>query len=161
ETWTGLALLAEKAKGLAAGLAVLTQAETELGDVVELRLARAHLLGLQGKASVDKILALAKNAERFKAEDRARLVAALGEALCYAGDYAAGRNLVRELAELPSRENDSRLRLLLFDLAQRDGDEAGMDEALAGLVRVEGGDGALSHYGQAIRQIGRARKNGG
>jgi predicted Zn-dependent protease len=127
---------------------------------VDLRLARAQLLGAQGKVPVDKVLSLAQGAGRFQGEDQARLLTGLAEALFRAGEYAAGRRLVKELAGLPTQQKDSRLRLLLFDLAQRDGDELGMDEALAELVRTEGADSALAHYAQAVRQIRQSRQEG-
>jgi tetratricopeptide (TPR) repeat protein len=67
------------------------------------------------------------------------------------------RALWQEMSQLPLRQNDLRLRLLLFDLAMVEKDKDGMDRLLADIRRIEGSQGEFGHLGQALRLIWLAR----
>jgi Tfp pilus assembly protein PilF len=71
-------------------------------------------------------------------------------------DPAGARPLWRELAQMPRYHTDLRLRLLLFDMALRLDDEAGMEKGLADIRAVERSEGTFSLYGQALRLLWQA-----
>jgi predicted Zn-dependent protease len=154
-----LAYVVERKKDRPAAVAILDQATKDLGDEVEIRLAQAYFLATDGPAAVEKIGKLKEGMETFAVRDRDRLLGGLAEACLKAGDTIAARGLLTELVGQPSRRGDLRLRMLLFDLALRDGDEAGMKQALDDLRSVEPGGGPLTRFGQAMQLITRARKN--
>ncbi len=62
------------------------------------------------------------------------------------------------LTTMPKQKNDLKLRLLLFDLAMKEGDEAGMRESLKNIRAVEQSNGTFQSYGQALLLIWQARR---
>lgn len=160
EYWVALATLAEHGGERYQALAVLGEAEKALGDCVDLRLARARFWSAQPdeKRRREALAALAKDGDKLPSDDRARLLAGLAEAQYLAGDAAAARALVDELAALPAYKNDLRLRLVLFDLALKAGDAARMQAALESIQSAEGRAGAYTYFGQALRDLWLARQ---
>jgi tetratricopeptide (TPR) repeat protein len=159
ELTTALADLAVGQKKFSRAQALLTEGQRELGDGVTLRLARARLVvASAGEGAKAKLGELTAGLERFSEDDQARLLNGLAEAQFRAGQRAAAVQLWQRLAGLPRQRNDLRLRLLLFDLALQDGDEPGMEQALADIRRVEQSSGAYHRYGQALRLIWQVKK---
>jgi Tfp pilus assembly protein PilF len=133
--------------------------KAELEDSVVLRLAKARYLAVtQGKKARKAINALAARAERFGDGEQARLLGGLADAQYAAGNPVASRRLWQQLADLPRQRGDLRLRLLLFDLALKEGDEKGMERALAGIRAVEHNVGAFYRYGRALKLIWLAKQ---
>ena len=162
ELWTALADLAVRRKAPAEARALLDEAQKAVGDRVLLRLARARLLaGKPGKEVAAALARLAEGAERYNEEDRGRLLSGLADAQFRAGNLEEARRLWQEVARLPGQRTNLRLRLLLFDLALKLGDEAGMDRALEEVRAAERTTGAFCNYGRALKRIWRARQNKG
>jgi Tfp pilus assembly protein PilF len=158
--WVALATLAAHNGERFATLAVLGQAEKAIGDHVELRLARARFWASQpdAKQRTEALAALKKDAQKFPAEDRPRLLAGLAEAQYLAGDPIAARALLEELSQLPQHKDDLRLRLVLFDLAIKSGDTTRIQATLDAIHEAEGGTGPYYLFGQALRDIWLARE---
>ncbi len=162
ELWTGLAELAARRKAPEEAAALLDEAQAAVGDKVLLRLARARLLAAKpGKEAAAALARLAEGAERFSEEDRGRLLSGLAEAQNQAGSLKEAHRLWQEVARLPRQRTNLRLRLLLFDLALKEGDVAGMDAALEEVRAVERSSGAFFNYGRALKLIWLVRQNKG
>src|SRR5262249_46665756 len=128
ELWAALADVALRRKDREGARSQLAAAEKALGDRVELRLARARILdGETGEAVSKALLALEQNNQRFKAEERTRLLSGLAGVHFRAGSVKEARRLWEEVGRQPEYRGDLRLKLLLFDLALKDGDRAGVD----------------------------------
>jgi cellulose synthase operon protein C len=130
--------------------AILDQAEKELGDGVELRLARAAATDRSGKESVALLRRLSEHLDFFPPADRARLLAGLARLALRAGDS----QLASELAERVIGLQATNLEMLAFrvQLAVRARDVASCDKWLARLQTAEGEDGTLWRYTLAARQ---------
>src|SRR5262249_33193324 len=80
ELWVALADLLLAESQVDAALSLLDRAEKELGDGVELRLARARYHRKQGGAAGQDALAqLGEHLEKFAADDQARLLRGLAD----------------------------------------------------------------------------------
>jgi tetratricopeptide (TPR) repeat protein len=161
ELWVARAGLAERGRGkVEAARKVLEAAERQLGDRVELRLARARMASHQGRgpATAKALAKLEEGRETFPPADQSKLLDGLAEARYVTGEPAEARRLWEEMARLPTSRDDLRLRLLLFDLAMKEGDEKGVDKTLADIYAVERGQGAYHRFGQALRLIDLAKK---
>jgi tetratricopeptide (TPR) repeat protein len=161
ELWVARAGVAERGrKKLEGARNVLAAAEKQLGDRVELRLARARMAARQerGPATSETLAKLEKSWQSFKPANQSKLLDGLAEAWYVTGETVAARRLWGEMARLPMNKDDLRLRLLLFDLALREGDEKGVDETLADIYAIEHGRGVYHRFGQALRLIGQAKQ---
>src|SRR5207253_5367747 len=99
--------------------------------------------------------------DQFGEEDRATLLEGLAEAQYVLGNRDEARQLWQEMTQLPSHQNDLRLRLMLFDLAIMGEDEPGMNKLLDDIRNIERSQGSFYHLGLALKQIWRARKGKG
>jgi tetratricopeptide (TPR) repeat protein len=139
---------------------IIDEEKKKLGDVVGVRLAEArYQVAEKGAEARAALTALSKGADRFNEEDQARLLGGLASAQFRLGHGDEARALWERLAALPRQRSDLRLRLLLFDLALKDGDEAKMEKALEDIRKVEQSSGAYYRYGQALRLIWRVKNN--
>jgi len=160
EYWTGLIDLALRRKEIKQAAQLLDQATTAAGDQANLRLARArYLAAAEGKQSVKAILQLALNRERFNEEDQSRLVAGLADILYRLEAVAAARQLWDALLQLPKHKTDLRLRMLLFDVAMKESDEAGMKKMLDEIRQIEQTSGVHHNYGQSLMLLWQARRS--
>jgi tetratricopeptide (TPR) repeat protein len=155
--WEALALLAQRAGQPEAGLKVLDEARQRLGDVPGLRVARATYWARRGGPEALPALGdLETGLDGFNDAEQGQLLGALAVAHFRVGDAAGAERLWGRLAV--QRPDDLRTRLLLFDLAA----QTGREDALAGLLRdirrIEGDDGALYRYGEAMTLLLRARR---
>jgi tetratricopeptide (TPR) repeat protein len=164
ELWVACAGLAERGRKKFAGAQnVLAAAEKQLDDRVELRLARARMAARQGRgaATAEVLAKLEQGWQKFKPADQSKLLDGLAETRYVTGEVAEARRLWDEVARLPTNRDDLRLRLLLFDLAMREGDEKGVEKTLADIYQIERGRGAYHRFGQALRLIGLAKQGKG
>lgn len=156
---TALVDLALREKSLTRAYELLTQARRDLGDVASLRLVEArYLVALEGEKGTQKIAKLADGCQRFSEDDQARLLTGLADTLYRNGDTKEARRLWLQLAGQPKHKADLRLQLLLFDLAAKENDEAGMKQALARVQAIEQDSGSYHRYGQALYRVWQARR---
>lgn len=144
----------------AAGLAVLDQAEREVGDKAVFRLAKAQLLATDPvEADYPTIAALGENAAGFRAGDRFALFAGLG-------DLAAGRLkkpaeavdwYLRAAAEEPYNLPS---RMALFHAAVAAKRPADADRALSEIRALDTPDGPTFLVYDALRQLPTLRAGG-
>ena len=150
--WTALAGLAEHEGKPEVALALLRQAEQQLGDSAGLRLALARMTARRDTPGARAELSrLAQGAGRFKPANRDRLLRGLAAIWTQLGDKARARELWGRLAD--GRPDDLRVRLTLFDLALQAGDESALERLLGDIRRIEGPEGTLTDYGRACRLI--------
>jgi tetratricopeptide (TPR) repeat protein len=162
ELWAALADLAARRNARVEARKLLDEAERTAGDTVLLRLARARLMsGKPVKEVAGTLAKLAEGSERFGEEERGRLLSGLADAQHRVGNLEEARKLWQDVARLPGQRTNLRLRLLLFDLALKLGDEPGMDQALQEVRAVERTSGAFSNYGRALKLIWLARHTKG
>lgn len=148
----GRAGLAMVCKQPQEAVAILDQAETELGDCVELRLARAAATGdRSGKEAHALLRSLGERTDRFARADQVRLLAGLARLALHAGDSRLAAEFATRVVEL----QPSHLEMLSFrvQLALRDRDAAGCDKWLARLRAAEGDDGTLWRHAEAARCV--------
>jgi tetratricopeptide (TPR) repeat protein len=151
-----LALLAGRRGQPAEARAILDAAEKQAGASVELDLARLQLAPSAEKArSSGALSALEEHLKAFRPEDRRRGLDGLAEAHLRWGDPAEARRRLFEAAAL--RPQDLPVRFRLFDLAAQAGDLAVMERVLGEIRALEGEDGVLGHYGQAVLLLTRAK----
>ena len=127
---------------------------------MDLRLALArHWVqrrNAQTKAELNK---LEQGADAFADADHDRLLNGLAEAHYHAGHVKEARVLWHRLAARASFRGDLRLRLVLFDLALQEGDDAAMQAVLKDVRALEGGGGTYANHAEALRLILRVREN--
>jgi tetratricopeptide (TPR) repeat protein len=150
--------LARRHGKLEAAREALDRARRELGDSLELRLARLRFTSaLGGPQARAGLKALAEESlEGLDRADQIRFRRHLAEALARAGDTAGAERQWRRLAAERPRDLYSRVQLL--DLALRDGRDDAARETLADLRRIEGPDGATWRAGEAARRLALARR---
>jgi tetratricopeptide (TPR) repeat protein len=160
DLWTALADLALRENDPEKARQVLEEAHTRIKDrEVSLRLAEARFYLATKPVDVEKkLVELAQGYQQFPDSDQVRLLSGLADGLLRSGKSTAARKLWQQLTTLPKQKNDLRLRLLLFDLAMKDGDETGMARALEDIRSVEQRNGSYQRYGQALLLIWQARK---
>lgn len=155
--WVALAELNDRGGARARTDALLDEADKKLGDRVELRLARARHLGSGGKDTpVGELMRLADGAEHFPPDQRGRLFAGLADILSATGHVPESLSLWKRAAGLEPKSLG--VRLVVFDLALRAGDDALMGETLDAIRQIEGPDGPLTRYNEARRLLASAPK---
>ena len=163
ELWTALAAvtaLPEGANDPTAAAQLLEDAQKQIGDSLEMRLAQIRYWARRGAAEAGQALdRLAKGMDKFPAEsDQAWLLGELAEAQFRIGSTKEAGRLWARLVQLPTNKNNLRLHMLLFELALQAGDEVALERALAELKRVEGESGTLWRFAAAARLIYRGRQ---
>ena len=135
-------------------LRLLDRAEKQLGDVLELRLARCRIWAAEGgETARQSLTALAQNLERFAPEDGARLLRELADTWARLGEPARAEPLWRQLVQKQPGDLRHRLALLESCLSSKGQGEEGMARArseLAELRKLEGEEGKLSRFGSAL-----------
>jgi len=152
DLWAALVALALRREAWDQAQAILEQAETSLGDKVELRLSRAVYLTQRPEAfAPDDLRALAENTGAFTQRERVQLFSGLLEVAFQTGEIEHAKRLCREVAALEPGNVD--IRLTLLETALRARDESTMEtieEALAEIYTVEE-EGPHWLWGQAVR----------
>jgi tetratricopeptide (TPR) repeat protein len=154
--WVALATLAEQRQQPKEASAMLDEAESALGDGIDLRLARAALLVRRDKAkSVPALAALAEGLDKFTEAEQMRLLRGLTVAHNLAEDRPGAMRLWTRLTEL--RPNDLGVRIALFDLALLTKDQESVTHAVEDMRRIEGTEGTLWKYAKAAQMVEEAR----
>jgi tetratricopeptide (TPR) repeat protein len=158
DIWVTLANLAGREGKPEETLSRLDEAQKRVGDLVELRLARAgYWVRRGGSEAPGALTKLEDGAESFSAEDRALLFRNLATALSRIGSKTQALNLWKRLVQEQPDDLDSRIGL--FNETLLAGDEAAASLALAQVRRVEGEDGSVWRYGKALLLVRKIRSN--
>jgi tetratricopeptide (TPR) repeat protein len=159
EFWSALAELAEREKQWSKAQAILDQVEHDQGDSVVLRLARARFWVNQGAPEARAAVAkLGEGRQTFPVPEQARLLQGLAEAFYRLGDLKQAAANWTQLTQLPGHQKDLRLRMVLFDLAMQEGHDDKMRETIREMESLEGAQGTLARYGEALRLIWKAKQ---
>jgi tetratricopeptide (TPR) repeat protein len=159
EFWTALAALAERQGNAEEAAQILDKATEQIGDRVGLRLARARWwVGRRDPKAAEALNRLADDLQEFDPKDQAILLRGLAPAQHQAGHLTEARSLWTRLAALPQATNDLPLRLLLFELALQAGDEPAMSRLVEEMQRIEGPQGPVQNFCQALWLIQQAQQ---
>jgi Tfp pilus assembly protein PilF len=159
ELWNALAVFHERQGRPEAAQQVLDDAEKRLGDVVPLRLARARAVAAgKGDAVKAALLRLEEGWQKFPADQQPALLSGLADAYLAADLPRDATRLWQLVAKQPRHAQDVRVRLILFDLGLRLGDDGQMRQALAEIKTLEEGESPYYLYGEAARRIFLARQ---
>lgn len=154
EPWAALIELAEAQGQRAEVTRLLGAAERDVGDKVELRLARARAWAADAADKRGPFpAALADGRDRFPAEEQVALLEGLMEVAYRAGALPEALRLWEQLAGLPEHRHDARTKLVLIELALEAGDQAALTRVFDDVRRIEGGEGPLWSYGEALRLL--------
>jgi tetratricopeptide (TPR) repeat protein len=135
-------------------LGILDEAKKELGDRVELRLARAaYWLRHDGPAAKE---ALAEVEKKAAEDDKAQLFLGLAQTYFRFGKLEETKRLLTQL-EVKDPKNLDVLRLHM-DLAMQADDEPAIKKMAATIQDVAGKDSLLGRYAQACDHLTLARK---
>jgi tetratricopeptide (TPR) repeat protein len=149
-----LAILAARQGKIDEARRLLDVADREFGDKAELRLARMQFLsGYDGTGATAKLAELAQGIDKFSSADQAKLLRGLAEAHQALGDITEAKQYWNRLAQHPRHRQDARVRLLLLDQAMQANDETGVRDALDQIHKIEGDQGTLWRYADAVRHI--------
>jgi tetratricopeptide (TPR) repeat protein len=96
--------------------------------------------------------------DKFKSEDQTKLLEGLTQLYFQVGERGEARRLSEQLAGLDQHRTDLRLHSFLFDLALKEGDEAGMEQTLAKIQEIEQSRGAYYRYGRALQLLWKVRQ---
>jgi cellulose synthase operon protein C len=160
----------DMAQRLERARSVLMEGEKGLGDVVPMRLGRAHLALLEDRdAAAPVVDAMSKGLEKFRENDRVSLLRGLGVAYGQCGLHQRAVDTLRKAAAL--QPDDLGGQMLVADFLSRKADarEAEFDaEATAGTLaeirRIEGPGGPNGDFVEAraiIHKIVMLRKERG
>jgi tetratricopeptide (TPR) repeat protein len=158
ELWAAAVALEQRLKSPDNAEPLLDEADRKLeksADMVVMRLARAgYWVNRHDKRTREELKKLSDNLDRFKEpRERYRLLHGLADANYRAGNTAEAKRLWQVLAGEEHYQSDLRLRLILFDLALQEGNQADMTALLKVIRRLEGGDGAFARHAEALRLI--------
>jgi predicted Zn-dependent protease len=152
--------LAQIARGrgdAARAVQILEQAERDLGPSLALRLARLSAWVGRGGAEARAALAeLARTHTQLAPADQQAFLEPLARAAHRLGELPLARQSLLDLLVL--KPDHLGAMIVLFDLALEADDPAEAVEVLDKIRRVEGEDGTLWRYGQAVGLINRARR---
>jgi tetratricopeptide (TPR) repeat protein len=153
--WTALARLREQQGQLDKVPPLLDQAEEQLGDRVELRLARASYWAAKGGPDAPgEVKRLEEGAEKLNSNDQLKLWRGLTVAYSQLGKTIEAIEVCKRVARKKSLDG----WLVLFDLNLQAGDVAGMTSALKEIEEIEGPEGALGGYRKLRLLIWQAEK---
>jgi tetratricopeptide (TPR) repeat protein len=140
-----------------AALAILDQAEKDLGPSLDLRLARLDYWGLEGGVAARSAVAkLAETRRNLPAADRPALLDQLGSAEIRLGQSKLARQYWRELADL--QPDNVAVRFGLFDLALAAGDHDDARKLVDEIHKVEGDEGLSWQFARAALLIDKLRR---
>lgn len=129
---------------------ILTDAVKQAGDRVALRLARARmLLAMRPPTLTDDLKKLSQGLDKLPEADVPTLLTGLIDIETAAGDKAEADRLINELGKRSPGDLTTRLRLI--DAAMARNDLAAVATQIEELRKIEGEDGAVWRYGDALR----------
>jgi predicted Zn-dependent protease len=160
EPWVALVELAQARKQPAEAVRLLGEAEKHAGDSVALRLARARIWAADPQEKARLLAeAEAKGFDGFAPEDRTTLLRGLMEITYQAGQPKTALACWKRLAELPQHRYDARVKLVEIELALEVDDQPALAQVLEDVRHLEGGEGPLWGYGEALRLLRQAGKD--
>ncbi len=128
---------------------LLQQGDEQLGDHIQLRLARAEYLANRYRAeAAERIAKLAQDVDQFDENTQLQLFEGLLSIATQIGDYEHAKTFCELLAE--KRPHNLRILSMLFENAFRTQDVSGMDDTLRKIEVIEG-QGPQWHFSQAAR----------
>jgi tetratricopeptide (TPR) repeat protein len=149
-----LAMLAARQGKIDDARRLLDAADRAFGDKAELRLARMQFLSTFDSTGAAKALALLSDGvDKFSSSDQAKLLLGLAEAHQALGNATEAKQYWNQLAQHPRHRQDARVRLLLLNQAMQSKDDAGVRDALEQIHKIEGEQGTLWRYADAVRHI--------
>jgi cellulose synthase operon protein C len=141
-------------------LQILNDADKQLGDRVELRLARGwHWIGQDpkgGKETLAKLARLEENTSNFTRPELGRLRRALGNFYLQLGRTAEAERLWSQVAL--DEPKDLQLRLALFDIVLQQGKYDHLDPLLKAIKDIDS-EGATWRYARARALIAQSKRN--
>ncbi len=150
--WLLLIGLAERRKQTEAIPKLVDEAERQAGKNIYWTLARASHALLLGRDRAKELLPkLLPAVEQFQGPERVNLLAGLARGFAAAGDAAQADRLWFQVAEL--EPDNLAVRFVLLEAALRDGRTDAVRRLVKQLRRIEGGDGALTAYGEAVLRL--------
>jgi predicted Zn-dependent protease len=138
---------------------ILAQAETDLGDCIELRLSRCRLWSRRSDVPQQELARLSSGLERFNDADRLRLLRELAETWNRLNEPARAEEVWRRIAVAAPQDVRSRFALVELMLRAQRLDET--RRLLAELRKLEGAQGMQWRYGTAALRIAEARTDRG
>jgi tetratricopeptide (TPR) repeat protein len=162
ELHTALAALCVRQGEVKTAAIVLDEAQQQAGDSAELRMARAWLW-VNDRGAVKRedvsaaLLELLRDREKFTPEDQLRLLEQVAGACNRLGDVKQALTLWDQLAQHPRCRNDLRVQFGLVELALQNGNDVLANRGLEEVQRIEGGQGTLWRFGEALRLIHRSQ----
>ncbi len=131
---------------------LLADAEKELGDRYELRLARARIAQeFPPEKAAKTFSTLAENTDAFSAKQKTQLLQRLAQLYAFIGDMDGAKGIWQRLAQ--SNDLSISSRLSLFQLATRNKDEKAKRQLLEQIQKVEGPNGPYGNVLQAEQLI--------
>ncbi|QJW93352.1 tetratricopeptide repeat protein [Frigoriglobus tundricola] len=150
--WVALARLKDGGRAESAA-AVLDRAQKEIGDSVDVRLARAGLLVARAKPPTpDEFAALAAGADRFPKPDQFRLLFGLGQAIARVADRGPEGEPVKALraealrvlrAAADASPKDLFCRAVMLDQGLAAGRADVVEQAIREMAAIEGENGPV------------------
>jgi tetratricopeptide (TPR) repeat protein len=155
--WLALVELNESQGRNQEATSLLDQAAERFSDHVELTMARIRLASRQPRTEALKVLATFESrVNRLSDPDQNRVLAALGDAHSQLGDTPGAVKFWKQLATRTPK--NLAVRIPLFAVAVRNGDDVEMDRLLQEIRQIEGKDGGFSAYGEAARLVTHASR---
>ena len=153
--WVGLSVDEERGGRLEAALQLLAEAGKYFGDLAELRQARMRYWARRrGPEAVKALAVLGSGLDKFLPEQRRGLLMTLALAESSVGRTDQAQRLRQDLAK--DNPDDWAVRLVLFNQALEQKDEAAMDGLLEELRRIEKQDGVLWRDATVRRLLAKA-----
>lgn len=153
--WSARAELAARQQKWSEAMAILDEGQKQLGDKLELRLARMRLWAQRGGEKARVALAeLGREAGSLAPEEKIIFDRALAETWSRLENPEQARALWKGLADkLP---HDLQCRFALFELALKKGQVREANALWQEIQRLDGPAGILSQYGKAALEVVRA-----
>jgi cellulose synthase operon protein C len=154
--WTALTSLTSRLERWDDAERLLADMQRQLGDCTAVRLARAgYHVRRYGGSRNEVLRGLADPPASFSASDRLGLLFPLGRLAFSAADYDLAQGLWQKVAD--AEPTNLQIRLMLIDLAWL---RQKLDDLAKPLAEVEAleQNGPYSHYGQALRSAGLAKR---
>jgi tetratricopeptide (TPR) repeat protein len=156
EPWLALIRMAESQQQPSDTLALIAQAEKQLGERVDLRLARArYWLRVGGEAAVAPLAKLEQDARKLKPAEQAIFLTGLADLYLRSGNFQEPKRLLSRLAGVETKNLP--VRQALLELAILTGAETELEPLVREIRSIEGEEGTLWRYGEACRIILAAR----
>ena len=155
--WSALISLGSHTKRWDESERLLREMQERFGDSVLFRLTKAeYLVRRFGSARKRDLRALAELPASYSAMDRQSLAMGMARAAMAIQDYEQAERLWQTASDRDP--TNLQLPLLLFDLASQRGRPEAMETALGKVRLIEGKDGPISRYGEAIQLVIQAKK---